>query len=54
MNDGREHHPHPRRGRSAQTIQSGEEVARSVFVACRDSPIMLDGIEELLDKITLG
>ena len=35
-------------------MQSGKEVARGLFVACRDTSIMLDSIEESLDEITLG
>ena len=35
-------------------MQPGQEVACGFFVACRDTSIMLDGIEETLDKITLG
>ena len=35
-------------------MQSGKEVARGLFVACRDTSIMLDGIEETLDEIALG
>jgi len=40
---------------SAQTeMQSGKEVSGGLFVACRDTSIMLDGIEESLDEISLG
>jgi len=35
-------------------MQPGQEVARGFLVACRDTPIMLDGIEEPLDEIALG
>jgi hypothetical protein len=35
-------------------MQTGKEVSGGLFVACRDSPIMLDGIEESLDEISLG
>ena len=35
-------------------MQSGKEVARGLFVACCDTSIMLDGIEESLDEIALG
>jgi hypothetical protein len=38
----------------ADQMQSGKEVARGLFVACCDTSIMLDGIEESLDKIALG
>jgi len=38
----------------ADQVQSGKEVARGFFVACRDTSIMLDGIEESLDEIALG
>ena len=35
-------------------MQSDKEVARGLFVACRDTSIMLAGIEEPLDEISLG
>jgi len=35
-------------------VQSGQEVACGLFVACRDAPILLDCIEESLDEISLG
>ena len=35
-------------------MQPGQEVAGGFLVACRDTSIMLDGIEEPLDEITLG
>ncbi len=35
-------------------MEPGKEVARGLFVACRDTSIMLDGIEESLDEISLG
>ena len=38
----------------ADQMQSGKEVARGLFVACCDTSIMLDGIEESLDEIALG
>ena len=34
-------------------MQSGKEVARGLFVACCDTSIVLDGIEESLDEIAL-
>jgi len=30
-------------------MKSSEEIARGLFIACRDPSIMLDGIEEALD-----
>jgi hypothetical protein len=39
---------------SADQMQPGKEVASCFFVACRDTSIMLDGIEEPLDEIALG
>lgn len=35
-------------------MKPGKEVSRGLFVACRDTAIMLDGIEESLDEISLG
>ena len=35
-------------------MQPGKEVSGGLFVACRDTPIMLDCIEESLDEISLG
>ncbi len=35
-------------------MESGKEVARGLFVACRDTSIMLDGVEESLDEIAFG
>jgi hypothetical protein len=35
-------------------MQPGQEVARGFLVACRDAPIMLDGIEESLNEIALS
>ena len=34
-------------------MQSGKEVVRGLFVACCDTSIVLDGIEESLDEIAL-
>ncbi len=34
-------------------MQSSKEVVRSLFVACCDTSIVLDGIEESLDEIAL-
>ena len=38
---------------SADQLQSDKEVARGLVVACRDTLIMLEGIEPL-DEIALG
>lgn len=35
-------------------MQSCEEVSRGFFVACRNTSIVLDAIEEALDEIALG
>jgi hypothetical protein len=35
-------------------MEPGKEVTRSFFVACCETSIMLDGIEESLDEISLG
>jgi hypothetical protein len=35
-------------------MQPGQEVARGLFVACRDTSKVFDGIEESLDEISLG
>jgi hypothetical protein len=35
-------------------MQPGRKVARSFFVVCCDTSIMLDGIEESLNEIALG
>jgi len=35
-------------------MQPGEEVARGFLVVCRDTSVMLDGIQESLDEIALG
>jgi hypothetical protein len=32
-------------------MEPGREVSGGLFVACRDTPIMLDGIEDSLDEI---